>query len=148
MTPLRLVAGAAWLAQLRRMLGLFAFFYVVLHFLVYFVLDQGAGLGYVVEDIVERPYITLGMAALVILMALALTSTHTMRRRLGRRWQQLHNLVYVAAILGVWHYWWQVKLDIAEPLVYAVILALLLGFRLLKTHRRSGILPRRRPAGR
>ena len=128
-TPLRRITGWNWLARFRRMLGLFAFFYVLMHFLVWLVLDQGILMSAILEDLVERPFITIGFAALLFLIALAATSTAGMRRRLGRRWQTLHNAVYVIAILGVWHYWWQVKQDITEPLVYAVILAVLLGAR-------------------
>ena len=85
----------------------------------------------IVEDLVERPFITLGFTGLVLLTAMALTSTTGIRRRMGKRWDQLHYSVYVVGILGVWHYWWQVKSDITEPLIYAVILAVLLGYRLL-----------------
>jgi sulfoxide reductase heme-binding subunit YedZ len=140
-TPLRQVSGWNWLTRFRRMLGLFAFFYVLLHFLVWLILDQGLLLSAIGEDIAERPFITIGFAALVILLALALTSTTGMRRRLGKRWQSLHNGVYVAAILGVWHYWWQVKLDATDPLIYAVVLTLLLGYRV--RHRRARRLSRR-----
>ena len=129
-TPLRQLTGWNWLTRFRRMLGLFTFFYVLLHFLTWLVLDQGLLLSAVAEDIIKRPFITIGFLALLLLTALAVTSTNGMRRRLGRRWQKLHNTVYVIALLGVWHFWWQVKLDTAEPLVYAVILAALLGWRL------------------
>lgn len=128
-TPLRRITGWSWLTRFRRMLGLFAFFYVLMHFLTWLILDQGILLSAIVEDIVERPFITIGFAALLLLVALAATSTNGMRRRLGRRWQTLHNGVYLIAILGVWHYWWQVKQDITEPLVYAVIGAALLAPR-------------------
>lgn len=133
-TPIRSITGRQWLIRFRRMLGLFAFFYVLLHFLVWLVIDQQLTLSAIVEDIVERPFITIGFAALLILLALTATSTAGARRRLGRRWQKLHNWVYVAAILGVWHYWWQVKLDASEPAIYAGILAVLLGYRVW--HRR------------
>jgi sulfoxide reductase heme-binding subunit YedZ len=129
-TPLRRLTGWNWLLRFRRMLGLFAFFYTFLHFLVWLILDQGVLWSAIVEDIAKRPFITIGFAALLILAALAATSTNGMRRRLGRRWQQLHYGVYAAGILGVWHYWWQVKNDIREPLIYAVILSGLLGVRL------------------
>ena len=128
-TPLRRLSGWNWLLRFRRMLGLFAFFYVLMHFLAWLILDQGFLLSAIVEDIAERPFITLGFTAFLILVAMAATSTNGMRRRLGRRWQQLHYGAYVAGILGVWHYWWQVKKDIQEPLIYAVILGVLLGFR-------------------
>ena len=129
-TPLRRITGWGWLQRFRRMFGLFAFFYVLMHFLTWLILDQGLLMSAVVEDIVKRPFITIGMVALLLLFALAATSTNGMRRRLGKRWQTLHNASYVIAILGVWHYWWQVKLDTSEPLVYAIILAALLGSRL------------------
>ncbi len=136
-TPLRRLTGWNWLARFRRMLGLFTFFYVLLHFLTWLVLDQGVLMSAIVEDIVERPFITIGFVALLLLTALAATSTSGMRRRLGRRWQHLHYTVYAAAVLGVWHYWWQVKKDITEPLIYTAILAILLGARLLAAKRRA-----------
>lgn len=136
-TPLRRLSGWNWLIRLRRMLGLFAFFYLLLHFLAYAGLDQRFDLAVILEDIVERPFITLGMTALVLLLPLALTSTNAMMRRLGRRWRQLHRLVYPIAILGVWHFYWQVKLDTLEALIYAAVLAALLGFRLVDWRRRQ-----------
>ena len=128
-TPLRRLSGWNWLPRFRRMLGLFAFFYVLMHFLAWLILDQGILWAAIVEDIFDRPFITLGFAALLILTAMAATSTNGLRRRLGRHWQHLHYGAYVAGILGVWHYWWQVKKDIQEPLIYAVILSVLLGYR-------------------
>ncbi len=130
-TPLRRLTGWGWLSRFRRMLGLFTFFYVAMHFLTWLILDQGVQVSAILEDLVERPFITLGFTAFIMLTALAATSTDGMRRRLGRRWQTLHNATYVIAILGVWHYWWQVKQDITEPLIYAVILAVLLGARIV-----------------
>ena len=135
-TPLRRITGWNWLVRFRRMLGLFTFFYILLHFLTWLILDQGVLLSAVLEDIVERPFITLGMLALVLLTAMAATSTTGIRRRMGRRWDRLHYSAYAVGILGVWHYWWQVKQDIREPLVYAAILTLLLGYRLWHTWRR------------
>ncbi len=129
-TPLRKITGKVWLLRFRRMLGLFAFFYALMHFLNWFVLDQGMLWSAIVEDLVERPFITLGFTALLLLTAMAVTSTNGMRRRMGRRWDKLHYSVYVVGILGVWHYWWQVKADIAEPLIYAVVLSVLLGYRI------------------
>jgi sulfoxide reductase heme-binding subunit YedZ len=128
-TPLRRLTGWNWLSRFRRMFGLFTFAYAMLHFLSWLILDQGALLPAILEDLVERPFITIGFAALVLLTALAATSTDRMRRRMGSRWQTLHNATYVIAVLGVWHYWWQVKQDITEPLIYAGILALLIGAR-------------------
>lgn len=135
-TPLRRITGWNWLTRFRRMLGLFAFFYVAMHFLTYLVLDQGLLMSAVVEDVVKRPFITVGFVALLLLTAMALTSTAGIRRRMGRRWNQLHYGAYAAGVLGVWHYWWQVKADIREPLVYAVILAALLGHRIWWSRRR------------
>lgn len=128
-TPLRRITGWNSLLRFRRMLGLFAFFYVLLHFLAWLILDQGLLWSAVLEDIVERPFITLGFAALLILTVMAGTSTNAVRRRMGRRWQQLHYGAYVAGILGVWHFWWQVKKDIQDPLIYAIVLGVLLGYR-------------------
>ncbi|MGI9248639.1 MAG: sulfite oxidase heme-binding subunit YedZ [Woeseiaceae bacterium] len=129
-TPLRRLTGWNWLARFRRMFGLFTFFYALMHFLTWLILDQGILLSAILEDLVERPFITIGFAALLLLTALAATSTNAMRRRLGRRWQTLHNAAYLVGVLGVWHYWWQVKKDITEPLIYAAILAVLLGTRI------------------
>jgi len=134
-TPVRQLTGFTHLIRLRRMLGLFAFFYAVLHFSIYFVLDQELNFRSVIADIAKRPYITIGFTALVLLIPLAITSTNKMMRRLGRRWQRLHRLVYAIAVLGVWHYYWQVKRDVREPLIYAAILAVLLGYRYVKRHR-------------
>jgi sulfoxide reductase heme-binding subunit YedZ len=136
-TPLRKLTGWNWLLRLRRMLGLFAFFYVALHFLVYAGLDQRFDAVAIFEDIAKRPYITVGMTALLLLIPLAVTSTNRMMRRLGKNWQKLHRLVYVIAILGVWHFYWQVKLDTLEALVYAGILFALLGYRLVDGRRRK-----------
>ena len=129
-TPLRRWTGWSWLIRFRRMLGLFAFFYIVLHFVVYAVLDQSLDMRTIFADIVKRPYITLGMVGLLMLIPLAVTSTKGMMRRLGKRWQKLHRLVYVIAILAVWHFYWQVKLDTLDASIYAIILAVLLGSRL------------------
>jgi sulfoxide reductase heme-binding subunit YedZ len=126
MTPLKRLIGRPWPIRFRRMLGLFAFFYASLHLLTYLWLDQGFDAQAIFEDVVKRPYITLGFAAFVLLVPLALTSTHAMMRRLGRRWQTLHRAVYAIGVLGVVHYLWLVKADIREPLIYALILAALL----------------------
>ena len=132
-TPVRHITGSTHILRIRRMLGLFAFFYVLLHFMIYLGLDQSFDFGEVVKDIVKRPYITIGFLALLMLIPLAVTSTNRMMRRLGRRWQTLHRLVYVITILGVWHYYWQVKKDVREPLLYASVLALLLGYRAVRS---------------
>lgn len=137
-TPLRHASGWNWLVRFRRMFGLFTFFYVLLHFLTWFILDSEMLLSAILEDLTERPFITIGFAALVLLTALAVTSTDGMRRRMGRRWQKLHYAVYVIASLGVWHYWWQVKKDITEPGTYAAILAVLLASRIWwRWHKKS-----------
>ena len=130
-TPLRRLTGWAVLASFRRMFGLFAFFYAVLHFTTYLVLDFFFAFDLILDDIVERRYITAGFAGFLMLVPLALTSTARMTRRLGgERWRQVHRLVYVAAVAGVVHYLWLVKIDIRPPLLYAGILTVLLGARL------------------
>ena len=135
MRPLRdFTHSVIWL-RFRRMFGLFAFFYVLLHFSVYLLLDQEGKVGALWQDIVKRPYITIGMLGLLLLIPLAVTSTAKAQRRLGRRWTRLHRLVYVVAVLGVWHFWWQVKKDVREPLLYVCGLALLFGYRLWKERR-------------
>jgi sulfoxide reductase heme-binding subunit YedZ len=128
-TPIRRSTGFNRLISFRRLLGLFAFFYVVLHFATYAALDLGFAWDHVLEDIAKRPYITVGFTALVLLIPLAATSTHRLQRALGRNWVKLHRLVYLIAILGVIHFWWQVKRDISEPLLYAFLLTVLLGVR-------------------
>jgi len=136
MTPLRDLTHSVFWLRFRRMFGLFAFFYVILHFTVYLVFDQAGKWGALWQDIVKRPYITIGMLGLLLLIPLAVTSTAKAQRRLGRRWTTLHRLVYLIAILGVWHFWWQVKKDISQPLLYVCGLSLLLGYRVWK-HRKS-----------
>ncbi len=135
-TPVRRLTGWHWLLRYRRMLGLFTFFYILLHFTVYAVLDQGLDAAAVIEDITKRPYITLGMTGLLLLTLLAITSTRGMMRRLGKRWQKLHCLVYLIAIVGVWHFYWQVKLDTWDATVYALILAVLFASRIYYLRRR------------
>ena len=128
-TPLKILTGKNWLIQFRRMFGLFAFFYVAMHFLVWFILEQNMLMSAIIEDISIRPFITIGFLALLILLLLTLTSTNNIQRKLKKNWYVLHRLLYVASILAVWHYWWQVKKDITEPLIYAIILISLLLFR-------------------
>jgi sulfoxide reductase heme-binding subunit YedZ len=136
-TPARRFLDMPWLLRLRRMLGLFAFFYASLHFLTWLVVDQFFDLDAIVKDIIKRPYITVGFSAFVLLLPLAATSTNAMVRRLGAaRWRALHRAVYVIAILGVVHFWWLVKKDIREPLAFAGVLAVLLGARLVFAWRR------------
>ena len=132
-TPLRDWFNLPWLVQLRRMLGLYAFFYVLLHFLNWLVLDQGFYWSGIVEDIGKRPFITIGFTALLMLIPLAVTSTNKMMRRLGKRWKSLHRLVYLISLLAVWHYYWQVKSDVTEPLIYLAIVLVLLGWRAWKS---------------
>jgi sulfoxide reductase heme-binding subunit YedZ len=129
-TPVRQITGWRNLIRLRRMLGLFVFFYALAHFSVYLTLDQWFDLRAVGADILKRRYITIGMLALRLLIPLAVTSTNGMMRRLGRRWGVLHRLVYVVGALALWHFWWQVKADIREPLIYVTIFAALMAWRL------------------
>jgi sulfoxide reductase heme-binding subunit YedZ len=129
-TPARRLLGTPWLLRLRRMLGLFAFFYASLHFTTYVWLDQFFDWRGMLEDVVKRPFITVGFAAFALLIPLAVTSTNAMVRRLGaRRWQWLHRAVYAIAALAVTHYWWLVKKDITEPAIFAGVAALLLASR-------------------
>ncbi len=129
-TPVRKLTGWNLLVRYRRMLGLFAFFYGSLHFLTYVWLDQFFDAASITKDVVKRPFITVGFAAFLLMLPLALTSTTGWIRRLGgKRWQRLHRLIYVTAMLGVVHYWWLVKADIARPLTYGAIVATLLAAR-------------------
>ena len=140
-TPARWVFGWTWPVRVRRELGLFAFFYAVLHFLMYLV-DQTFDLGIILEDIALRPFITVGFLALVLMVPLAVTSTSGAVRRLGfRRWQRLHYLTYAAGILAVVHFIWRVKIDLSQPMMYATVLAVLLLIRVafwLRKRRISG----------
>nr|WP_298727589.1 protein-methionine-sulfoxide reductase heme-binding subunit MsrQ [uncultured Steroidobacter sp.] len=135
-TPIRDWLNLPWLVQLRRMLGLYAFFYVLMHFLTWLILDQGLYWSGILQDIGKRPFITIGFAALLCLVPLAVTSTNKMMRRLGKRWKSLHRLIYVICLLAVWHYYWQVKADIREPLIYLAIVLVLLGWRAWKARPR------------
>jgi sulfoxide reductase heme-binding subunit YedZ len=128
-TPLRRLTGWNDLIRLRRMLGLFAFFYATLHMLTWVGFVHFFDTSFMIEDIVERPFITIGMATFLILLTLAITSNRFAIRKLGRRWQQLHRLVYVAGIFAVLHFWWLVKADITEPRRWAVAIGGLLLFR-------------------
>jgi sulfoxide reductase heme-binding subunit YedZ len=130
-TPLRKVLGWNDLIKFRRMLGLFAFAYALLHFSTYVVLDHFFDFHAIGKDILKRPYVTAGFTAFVIMIPLAVTSTAAMIRRLGKRWQHLHRLVYIAALAGVIHFYWLVKADIRRPLQYGAVLAVLLGFRVV-----------------
>lgn len=143
-TPLRKLSGLNWLIRFRRVLGLFAFFYACLHFTTYLWLDQFFDPGSIAKDIIKRPFITAGFTAYLLLLPLAATSSQRMMKKMGRNWQRLHRLVYLVAGLGVVHYWWLVKKDITEPLIFACVLAALLAMRL------PGFSPtsRARPASR
>jgi methionine sulfoxide reductase heme-binding subunit len=145
-TPLRDWLGSVWLISLRRMLGLYAFFYVLLHFLAWLILDQDLYWPGILSDISKRPFITIGFLALLLLLPLAVTSTNGMMRRLGRRWKTLHRLIYPTSLLAIWHYYWQVKADVREPLVYLAIVAVLLGWRWWKRRRKPAAEAKQRVA--
>jgi len=130
MTPLRELLGSPWPIQVRRLLGLWSFVYLVLHFMSYLWLEQFFDWSEIGRDILKRPFITFGMLAMLGLLPLALTSTRAMQRRLGRRWQRLHRLIYPVAILGVLHFFWLVKADLLRPAVFALCLVMLLGYRI------------------
>jgi sulfoxide reductase heme-binding subunit YedZ len=146
-TPASQLLGAGWLVRLRRMLGLFAFTYAVLHFLTYLAdqtlfTGEGLSLSIVVEDVAERPYVTVGFATFLLLVPLAVTSTRGWVKRLGgKRWQRLHGLVYLAAAGAVFHFLWLVKADTTRPTVYGIVLVVLLSYRLVRS--RSARRPRR-----
>lgn len=131
-SPLRKITGVAWLMRLRRPLGLACFGYALVHLATWVWLEHWFELAPMITDVIKRPFITAGFVALVLLVPLAVTSTDTMMRRLGRRWGTLHRLVYVAAVLAVLHYWWHKagKADVTEPAMYALVLAVLLGWRI------------------
>lgn len=130
-TPARWLTKWNTIIKFRRMVGLFAFFYGTLHFSTYFILDRSLRFDELWEDVMKRPYITMGFSAFVLMIPLALTSTSGWIRRLGgRRWNLLHRLIYVSAILAVIHYWWKVKLDTTNPRYYALIVGALLGVRI------------------
>lgn len=132
-TPLRRITGWNWLLRLRRMLGLFAFFYAVQHFLLWLAVDRGFDIAYIVKDIAKRPFITVGFAAFVLMIPLAATSANAMVRWLGgKRWQALHRLVYLIAVLAILHFWWHKagKHDFGEVSIYAAVVFVLLAIRL------------------
>lgn len=130
MTPLRLILKQSWPIRFRRMLGLYAFFYACLHFCVYLFLDLGSYWSQIGADIIKRPFITVGFTAWLLLLPLAITSNQWMMRKLKKNWQKLHKLVYLIGILAVVHFYWLVKSDVREPLIYAGILTLLFAIRL------------------
>lgn len=130
LTPIRLITGTAWQIQMRRMLGLFMFFYACLHIVTYVWLDFSFIWTDITKDIAKHPRILVGFAAFMLTVPLALTSTNNMMKRLGGKWKKLHRLVYAVATLAIVHFWWLVKKDIREPLFYALVLALLFGIRI------------------
>jgi sulfoxide reductase heme-binding subunit YedZ len=142
-TPVRRITGWQRVIQYRRMLGLCAFFYATLHLLTYVVLDQGLAFEFILPDIVKRPYITMGMIAFTLMVPLALTSTKGWIRRLGRKWQLLHRLVYVSGVAACLHFLWKVKIPIGEPVYYASILGGLLLFRIIWRFRSNAGTARR-----
>lgn len=146
LSPVRLLTGRTWQLQYRRMLGLFMFFYACLHIATYLWLDYSFNWTDITKDIVKHPYVLVGASAFLLALPLAITSNNFMIRLLRERWKQLHNLVYLIAILGVVHFWWLVKKDLREPMLYALILALLLGiriyYRILRTKSNIKKLPR------
>jgi sulfoxide reductase heme-binding subunit YedZ len=129
-SPLRQWTGQAVLGRFRRMLGLFVFFYCSCHFLIWLVFDHSLSLPDMLEDILERPYITLGFSAFMLMVPLAVTSNQAMIKRLGKRWKKLHQLVYLIILLGVLHFLWLVKADYMEPIIYALIMVVLLLHRI------------------
>jgi sulfoxide reductase heme-binding subunit YedZ len=146
-TPIRQTLGWNWLQRYRRMLGLFAFAYATLHLSIYFFLDLELVWGDLAADIVKRPYITIGMAAFLLLLPLAVTSTAKMVTRLGgKRWAALHRAIYVIVVLGTIHFWMAVKRDITLPLIFALIFAVLLGYRVLAWRRRRAAAATREAA--
>lgn len=141
LTPIRLLSGRVWHIQLRRMLGLFMFFYACLHIVSYVWLDFSFDWLEITKDISKHPRILVGFAAFVLTIPLAITSNNVMMKLLRQRWKPLHQLVYLIAILGVVHFWWLVKKDIREPLFYACVLAVLLGIRIYYKRRSKPVTP-------
>ena len=137
-SPLRLLFGWHFLAPIRRMVGLYCFFYASVHMLLYIWLDQFFNLGDIIDDIIERPFITVGVISFLALIPLAVTSNDKMKKRLGsERWKKLHSLVYFIGMAGALHFFMLVKKDITEPLIYIAILVILLGIRLFRYGRRK-----------
>jgi sulfoxide reductase heme-binding subunit YedZ len=140
-TPVRRLTGWNRLISFRRMLGLFAFFYATIHFLIYLAIDQFFDWQTIVEDVTKRPFIMAGFGAFILLVPLAVTSTAGWVRRLGRRWRQLHRLIYLSAALAVLHFAWKVKSDLRDPLQYAAVLGVLLAFRVAWWAKTRIVLP-------
>ena len=141
-TPLRKITGLNWIIFSRRTLGLYAFFYASLHFLIFFIFDRSLSISSTLSEMVKRKYLLVGITGLLVMVPLAITSTNAMIKRLGgKRWRALHRLAYVAAIAGVLHYYMQVKADVRQPLAFAAALAILLGYRLIAYLRRPKPTP-------
>ena len=142
-TPARKFSGWHWLAQTRRMFGLFAFFYAACHFTTFIWFDHFFDFEEIWADVLKRPFVTIGFSAFLLLVPLAVTSTNGMVKRLGAaRWQALHRSVYLIAVLGVVHYWWLVKRDLTQPIIYAAVVAVLLVARLvIRRSRKAATLP-------
>jgi sulfoxide reductase heme-binding subunit YedZ len=141
-TPLRKITGLNWLIAFRRMLGLYAFFYALLHFLIFFYLDRQGSVAGTLSEMIKRKYLIVGATGLILMVPLAVTSTNAMIKRLGgKRWRALHRLAYVAAIAGVVHYYMQVKADVRQPLAFAAVLVVLLGYRLRESVRSPKPVP-------
>lgn len=146
-TPLRKITGLNWLISFRRMLGLYAFFYACAHFLIFFSFDRSFSVSSTLSEMVKRKYLIVGSTALLVMVPLAVTSTNAMIKRLGgKRWRALHRLAYVAAIAGVVHYYMQVKKDVRQPLAFAAVLAILLGYRLVVYWQQRKPAPAANPA--
>jgi sulfoxide reductase heme-binding subunit YedZ len=143
-TPVRRITRWNRVIQYRRMFGLFTFFYVCVHFAIYIGIDQFFAFGSILKDVAKRPFITMGFTAFVLMIPLALTSTKGWIRRLGRRWQALHRLIYISAVCAAIHYLWKVKVMIGSPVYYAMVIGLLLGFRILWQLRSAKLLKTQR----
>jgi sulfoxide reductase heme-binding subunit YedZ len=140
LTPIKTITGQNWPIRFRRMMGLFAFFYASLHFLVFIVLDLSLSWEAFKDEVPKSPYILMGLLTYSLLIPLAATSTKKMQKRLGRRWVKLQRLVYVAGLTALVHYFWLVKLDYTEPLIYALVISILLVIRIAVYFRKAGKL--------
>ena len=141
-TPLRKISGWNWIISFRRMLGLYAFFYICIHFSIFFCLDRSFSVSSTLTEMVKRKYLIIGSIGLLVMVPLAVTSTNAMIKRLGgKRWRALHRLAYVAAIAGVIHYYMQVKADVRQPLAFAAVLTVLLGYRVMEYLRKPKPAP-------
>ena len=139
-TPIKLVTGRAWPVQLRRQLGLWMFFYVCMHITTYVWLDYSFDWADITKDIIKHPYVLVGFTGFVLSIPLAVTSSNAMMKRLRDKWKKLHQLVYVIAVLGVVHFWWLVKKDITEPVLFAIVLSLLFAIRLYYKYAKTRVI--------